>query len=135
MGLAPEDPARQQAAVAALEEALAGLPEVDEEGHLANAIVEHVEADATLLRVAQICEKFALTERTLQRLPPDRAVPEVAGPAPAAPGGRWRLAAGEPVARIAGDLGYGDQAHLTRDFRAVTGWTPGAFAAEPRARD
>ena len=41
----PDDPARQQAAVAAVEEALAALLPVDEEGLLVNAIVEYVEGD------------------------------------------------------------------------------------------
>jgi AraC-like DNA-binding protein len=31
-------------------------------------------------------------------------------------------------AEIAADLGYADQAHLTRDFRAAIGQTPAAYA-------
>ena len=31
--------------------------------------------------------------------------------------------------KAAHELGYTDQAHLTRDFRAATGLTPGRFAA------
>ena len=56
----PADPARQQAAVRALEEALAALPPADEEGLLVNAVVEYVENESTVERVSQVCEKFAL---------------------------------------------------------------------------
>jgi AraC-like DNA-binding protein len=50
---------------------------------------------------------------------------------------RWRIveaadraAHGEPVvwADLAAELGYSDQAHLTRDFRAHLGTTPAAYA-------
>ncbi len=132
----PADPDRQQRAVAAMEAGLADLPDVDEEGLLVNAVVEHVEQDASVQRVGQVCEKFALTERTLQRLLARRV-----GLSP-----KWlvqrrrlqdaagRLGAAEPVdlAALAADLGYADQAHLTRDFRSVTGVTPARYAAQRR---
>jgi hypothetical protein len=35
-----------------------------------------------------------------------------------------RLAQGEPILDVAHDLGYADQAHLTRDLRRMTGFTP-----------
>ena len=39
------------------------------------------------------------------------------------------LKAGQPVARVALDVGFADQAHLTRRFKALTGTTPGRYAA------
>ena len=132
----PEDPTAQQAAVAAVEAALSGLPPLDEEGRLVNAIVEHVEADSEVQRVGQVCTKFVITERSLQRLTARRI-----GLSP-----KWliqrrrlheaaeRLADPDrpDLARVAADLGYADQAHFGRDFRTVTGLTPGEYAAEPR---
>jgi len=132
----PDDRDGQQAAVAAVEAALTALLPVDEEGALVNAVVEYVEGDSDVHRVGQVCEKFAIGERSLQRLTARRI-----GLTP-----KWliqrrrlheaaeRLSGGErpDLARVAADLGYADQAHFGRDFRAVTGLTPGAFAAEPR---
>jgi AraC-like DNA-binding protein len=132
----PGDNARQQEACALLGSAVAVLLPVDEEGLLVNAVVEYVEGDREVRRVGQVCEKFGLTERSLQRLAARRI-----GLSP-----KWliqrrrlhdaaeRLRAGDSVdlARVAVDLGYADQPHFTRDFRSVTGLTPGAFAAEPR---
>jgi AraC-like DNA-binding protein len=136
IGGEPDDPDRQQAGVAAVEEALAALLPVNEEGLLVNAVVEYVEGDPGVQRVGQVCEKFSISERTLQRLTARRI-----GLSP-----KWliqrrrlhesaeRLAGDErpDLARVAADLGYSDQAHFGRDFRAVTGLTPGEFAAEPR---
>jgi AraC-like DNA-binding protein len=132
----PDDPARQQAAVSAVEAALSGLLPVDEEGELVNAIVEYVEGDTGVQRVGQVCDTFAITERTLQRLTARRI-----GLSPKWLVQRRRLheaaerltdADRPDLARVAADLGYADQAHFGRDFRTVTGLTPGEFAAEPR---
>lgn len=135
VGADPEDPRRQRAAVCAVEEALAPLLPVDAEGLLVNAIVEHVETDPDVRRVGQVCAKFDVAERTLQRLLARRL-----GLHP-----KWliqrrrlqeaaaALRTGDvDLARVAAELGYADQSHLTRDFRAVTGLTPGEFVAEHR---
>jgi AraC-like DNA-binding protein len=134
----PDDHERQQAAVAAVEASLARLLPVDEEGELVNAVAEHIEGDSDVRRVGQVCDKFAIGERSLQRLTARRI-----GLTP-----KWliqrrrlheaaeRLAGEErpDLARVAADLGYADQAHFGRDFRAVTGLTPGEFAAETRPK-
>lgn len=131
-----DDAARRQAAVTVVEEALTELLPVDEEGLLVNGIVEYVEGDPEVRRVGQVCDKFAITERSLQRLTARRI-----GLSP-----KWliqrrrlheaaeRLASEDrhDLARLAADLGYADQAHFGRDWRAVTGVTPGEFVAEPR---
>jgi methylphosphotriester-DNA--protein-cysteine methyltransferase len=36
-----------------------------------------------------------------------------------------RLRRGEPILDVAHDMGYADQAHLTRDLKRLTGYTPG----------
>ena len=133
-----DDPAqieRQREACGLVASALATLPPVDDEGRLVNAIVEYVEGERDVRRVSQVCEKFDLGERALQRLTRRRI-----GLSP-----KWliqrrrlhdaadllRTGARVDLARVALELGYADQAHFTRDFRAATGLTPGEFAAEP----
>ena len=98
--------------------------------------MEYVEGDSGVQRVGQVCEKFAIGERSLQRLTARRI-----GLTPKWLIQRRRLhEAAEQLtdpdrpdlARVAADLGYADQAHFGRDFRTVTGLTPGEYAAEPR---
>jgi AraC-like DNA-binding protein len=132
----PSAESAHRAAITALEDALRGLGPVDEEGLLVNRIVEYVEQRTDIQRVRQVCDEFGIGERALQRLTARRI-----GLSP-----KWliqrrrlheaaeRLRTGDRVdlAAVAADLGYADQAHFTRDFRTVTGVTPGSFAAEPR---
>jgi AraC-like DNA-binding protein len=48
---------------------------------------------------------------------------------------RGRILGGEPLAAIAADLGFVDQAHLTRRFRRLVGTTPGRYRARRARRD
>ncbi|GAA2149545.1 AraC family transcriptional regulator [Humibacillus xanthopallidus] len=131
----PGSEAAQAQARATVEAELRRLPPVDEEGLLVNAIVEDVETSPDLLRVDELCDRFDVSERTLQRLLHKRI-----GLGPKWLIRRRRLQeaadrlrdADAGLAGIAADLGYADQAHFTRDFRKATGLTPGEFAARFR---
>lgn len=123
-------------AVAVFEAALGGLPAPDADARLVDAIVAAVESDRDLRRVEQLADRFGIGVRRLQRL--------VAGHIGFGP--KWliqryrlqeaaaALRESEPpaLARLAADLGYADQAHFNREFKAVVGVTPGAYAAESR---
>ncbi|CAG7573825.1 AraC-like DNA-binding protein [Barrientosiimonas humi] len=119
-----------------LEEALRTRLPVDDEGLLVNEIVAAVEDDPQILRVHQVCDRFGLSERALQRLTRRRI-----GLSPKWLIRRRRLheasgrlrESGTELADLAADLGYTDQAHLTRDFRSATGLTPGEFAGRFRS--
>ncbi len=107
--------------------------EVDEEGLLVNAVVDEIEGDPKLTRVADVAARFDLDERRLQRLCHRRI-----GYPP-----KWLIARrrlqeaayalrNDPEVRLADlafELGYSDQAHFARDFAAVIGMPPGAFRA------
>lgn len=131
----PESEASHTTARRAVEDALRPLLPVDEEGLLVNAVVGHVEHTPDLLRVEDLCVRFDISERALQRLLSRRI-----GLSPKWLIRRRRLheAAdrlrdeGTSLAGIAADLGYADQPHFTRDFRTATGLTPGEFAARFR---
>ena len=99
----------------------------------ANA-VDMITRDASFIRVEQVAAAADLSMRTLQRLFFDYV----------GVGPKWvlrrarlheaatRAAAGTPVdwAELAVELGYSDQAHLTRDFTATIGKPPAAYQRE-----
>jgi AraC-like DNA-binding protein len=128
----PHAPGAHAAAMAAFGDALRRFLPVDGDGRLVNDVVAFVEGDREVTRVAQVCQRFGLSERSLQRLV-DRRL----GLTP-----KWliqrrrlheaveQLRAGSAgVGEVAALLGYADQAHFTRDFARVTSTTPGRFAA------
>jgi AraC-like DNA-binding protein len=101
-------------------------------GQVAGAVAR-ITANPGLHRVAQLADVCGIPERRLQRL-----FAEYVGVSP-----KWvmrrarlheaalRADAGEVVnwAALAADLGYADQAHLTRDFTATLGVPPSRYAA------
>lgn len=106
---------------------------LDAEGELVNRVVAFVEETSEVTRVSQVCDRFDMTERSLQRLVARRL-----GLTPKWLIQRRRLheaadrLRGQPIAlaELADTLGYADQAHFSRDFSAVTGTTPSRFAAQ-----
>jgi AraC-like DNA-binding protein len=109
------------------------LPERDPVASQVAELVERITSDASLRRVDQLSLACGVSVRGLQRLFSDYV-----GVSP-----KWvmrrarlheaalRADGGEPVdwAELAVDLGYADQAHLTRDFTATIGVSPSRYAA------
>ncbi|MFG1675075.1 DUF6597 domain-containing transcriptional factor [Micromonospora sp. NPDC049282] len=95
------------------------------------ALVEEIRADRSVLRVADLARRHTASTRRLQRLFLDHV-----GVGPKWVIRRYRLqeaieqATAGPLdwSRIAADLGYADQAHLVREFTAVAGVSPAAYA-------
>ena len=118
-------------------EALLGsvLPERDPLAEQVAALVSRITDDPGLRRVDELSAASGMTARTLQRLFADYV-----GVSPKWVMRRARLHeaaehadSGEPVdwASLASDLGYADQAHLTRDFTLTIGVPPSRYAATP----
>ncbi|GAA1961654.1 hypothetical protein GCM10009717_30500 [Agromyces allii] len=120
-------------ALDAFEHWLRGLHlELDADAALVGRIVELAETDRSIVRAEQLAESAGLGLRALQRL-----VREQLGLTPKWLIGRYRmqeaaqvLAAPDapPLADLAASLGFADQAHFSRQFRAVIGETPRAYA-------
>jgi AraC-like DNA-binding protein len=107
-------------------------PRLDDEMKLANSLVARAQQNPDVARAADLAASAGISERSLHRLF-ERQI----GVAP-----KWivrrarvqeaaeRVARGARVdwAATAQQLGYHDQAHLIRDFRAQVGVTPAAYA-------
>ena len=109
------------------------LPERDRMAEQAAALVSRITDDPGLRRVDELSAASGMTARSLQRLFADYV-----GVSP-----KWvmrrarlheaaeRADSGDPIdwAELAADLGYADQAHLTRDFTSTLGISPTRYAA------
>jgi AraC-like DNA-binding protein len=113
-------------------------PAPDPTAELIERIVDWMLAAPAGTRVSETARKHGLSTRQLQR-----QFSRYLGVGPKWVLQRYRLhAAAERIAaggrrhwaQVAAELGYADQAHFIRDFRAVVGCTPGAYAAACRHR-
>lgn len=127
----PDDAAR----VAILADALAKSinPERVDTARAVAKLARLAEADRAMRTLSDLSTATGVGPRTLQR-----TFREYAGVSPVWVLRRYRLLDvaesvrnGEHVhwSDLAADLGYADQAHLIRDFRAAIGQTPAAYAA------
>ena len=135
MAADPASPQSHARAIAVLEDRLDALPLVSAEGREVSRWVSVVESEAELRTVGDLCARTETAERQLQR-----TLRRYLGLSPKWLIQRRRLheatdrlkRGGTSLAELAVELGYTDQAHFTRDFHRVTGYTPGAFAAVNR---
>jgi transcriptional regulator GlxA family with amidase domain len=108
-------------------------PERAEQARTVAATAALMETDRGLRCLGELAERSGIGTRTLQRLFHDYA-----GVSPTWVLRRYRLLDVAEAVRtgrrvvwseVATELGYADQAHLIRDFRAATGGTPAAYQA------
>ncbi|MGN9840416.1 AraC family transcriptional regulator [Nonomuraea sp. H19] len=120
-----------QAAFALIERFLLSLgPDRDPLAEEVAALVEMAESDVSVTRVDELAARSGRSVRSLQRVFRDYV----------GIGPKWvirrfrlheaaeRVYQGLALATLAAELGYTDQAHLTRDFTAAVGMPPAAYA-------
>lgn len=110
------------------------LPAADERLAEVSTIVHTIATTPGLTRVEAVAARFGTTVRSLQRL-----FSQWVGVSPKWVIKRYRLheavahvEGGKPISwsRLALQLGYADQAHFTRDFKALIGRSPGEHRRE-----
>lgn len=132
----PDEASRVAVLAGFLEQAL--KPQRTPAARLVAEVARLTETNRGVRRLSQLCAAVGIGQRSLQRL-----FLQHAGVSPTWVLRRYRLLEaaeavrnGEQVswAHVAAELGYADQAHLTRDFRAAIGKTPAAYAHSQAAR-
>ncbi len=118
---------------------LAAEPVVDDEMREANRIVMLAQSAPSIAHVAELAARARLPVRSIERLFRSHV-----GVTPKWVVRRYRVhEAAERAARgdavewslLAHELGYADQSHLIRDFKAQIGMTPARYAAMCRQND
>ena len=136
LGREPNEAGRVDALASALQAAL--IPQRVATARQVAEVAQFAESDRSVRRLGDLSARAGVPSRTLQRL-----FAQYAGVSPIWVLRRYRLLDvaeavrnGEsPVwADVAADLGYADQAHLVRDFRAATGQTSARYASSKRLR-
>jgi AraC-like DNA-binding protein len=109
------------------------LPEQDETIALINQVVDRIIADRAITKVDELVSRLNLNKRTLQRL-----FSQYVGVSPKWVIQRYRLhEAAEQAAsgavvdwpKLAVELGYFDQAHFIKEFKAIVGKSPAEYAS------
>ena len=111
------------------------LPVQDESVTLINQMVDWIMAQRDVTKVDQLCAAFHINKRTLQRLfdqyvgvsPKSRAIQlyrlqNAAETLDRGPSHDWT--------QLSLELGYHDQSHFIKDFKAVIGVTPEQYASD-----
>lgn len=126
VGGEPDEASRVAVLARTLEQALQPR-QIPSARHVAD-VARLAETDRSVRTISDLSDRASIGQRSLQRM-----FLQHAGVSPTWVLRRYRLLdAAETVrsgqrvswAEVAADLGYADQAHLTRDFRAATGRTP-----------
>nr|WP_275983745.1 AraC family transcriptional regulator [Paenibacillus hamazuiensis] len=106
------------------------IPERDDTVDTLNEVIDCIIRDRHITKVEQLAEQFGITKRTLQRW-----FNEYVGVSPKWVIMRYRMheaaeliESGADPLQAAMALGYADQAHFCKDFKAAVGKTPKQFA-------
>ncbi|WP_110933936.1 helix-turn-helix domain-containing protein [Paenibacillus bouchesdurhonensis] len=106
------------------------LPEPDPNVDLLNKMIDQIVEDRRITRVDDLVREYNMSSRTLQRM-----FKQYIGVSPKWVINRYRMheacesiEKGADITELSLELGYFDQAHFSKDFKAVIGKSPRAYA-------